>query len=193
MISRGSVAASILVVVAIIVIIVLMSQDEEVEFPLVNSQVPLVNSQVPLVNSQVPLVNSQVPLVNSQVPHVNSQVPHVNSQVPLIDFRRGMCANGQLEINGVCRPPYESVGCYKDKEDRALRIRLPGQSTIDSCAQYAKANNHKTFAMQAGSVCFVDTNPNRDYAMYGNVECSTRPNYPTGSGDGWLNEVYKWN
>jgi hypothetical protein len=89
--------------------------------------------------------------------------------------------------------PYSSLGCYTDTLTRALSTKVPGEQTINSCAQYAKTNNHKIFGMQYGNECWVDSDPNKDYKMYGKAQCATRTGYPTGSGDAFLNEIYQVN
>jgi hypothetical protein len=90
--------------------------------------------------------------------------------------------------------PYSSLGCYNDINDnRALRNRVSGAHTIESCAEYAKTKNSKIFGMQYGNVCLIDSDPTRDYKMHGAVACSTRSSYPTGSGDSFLNEIYQLN
>jgi hypothetical protein len=90
--------------------------------------------------------------------------------------------------------PYSSLGCYHDTDDRALRNTAPTEDhTIESCYNYAKSNNSKIFGMQYGNQCWIDSDPNRDYAMHGVATCITRSGFPTGSGSDFLNEIYQIN
>jgi hypothetical protein len=91
--------------------------------------------------------------------------------------------------------PYDSLGCYTDTNTiRALRDMAPTEDhTIETCSKYATLNNSKIFGMQHGNQCWIDSDPSRDYKMHGSATCTTRDAFPIGSGDAWLNEIYRIN
>ena len=72
-----------------------------------------------------------------------------------------------------------------------MRRHIPGNFSIEQCYQNAQNNNSKTFAMQYGDQCFIDSDPARDYKMYGSTPCAPRDGFPKGSGGAYINHMYQ--
>ena len=92
---------------------------------------------------------------------------------------------------------YESLGCYKEKRERAIpsmenRDVLLKDSfsqrnhAIEKCALAAIIRGYKTFAVQNGGMCVGGPNAHKTFAKYGkSKDCKN-----DGKGGSWANQVY---
>ncbi|XP_027050274.1 uncharacterized protein LOC113677635 [Pocillopora damicornis] len=92
---------------------------------------------------------------------------------------------------------YESKGCYKDQEARAISS-LEGkdvllsdsyterEDAIQKCAVAAIIRGYKTFGIQNGGMCVSGPNAHQTYSKYGeSMDCKN-----DGEGGPWANQVY---
>lgn len=92
---------------------------------------------------------------------------------------------------------YETVGCYKDKGDRAIPI-LEGKdpildggyqqriNAIDKCYRAARKRGFKVFSVQHGGQCFSSSTAQKTFNKHG---VSSACNFD-GEGAAWNNQVY---
>jgi len=91
-----------------------------------------------------------------------------------------------------CIPQYEcgrqSLGCWKDNQNRAIRggIRFSSQNPVKDCEAYANGLGFTVFAVQFGTECFTAVNAAMTYQMYGPSE-----DCKDGRGGAWAQNVYK--
>jgi hypothetical protein len=104
-----------------------------------------------------------------------------------------ICIVAWFIIAPAALPPYSSLGCYADGTPRALRSRYYSANTIEKCAAKARSLGSKIFGMQYGDECWIDSDPNRDYAMHGKRDCAPRVGFPVGQGGASINNIYKIN
>ncbi|KAI8486076.1 hypothetical protein Bbelb_361760 [Branchiostoma belcheri] len=96
-------------------------------------------------------------------------------------------------------PEPENLGCWADKSDRAIPIRLGmtdplshddynfRSDPIQKCHQVALGRGFTVFAVQNGGECFGSVDAQNTYNEYGpSTACAT-----DGEGGPWANEVYK--
>ena len=101
---------------------------------------------------------------------------------------------------------YESVGCYKDSNDRAIERADAGMAyddfpdpflfsydykaikqAIQKCAIFAKLQGYKVFAVQDGGQCRTSATAHNTYNKYGeSQDCKS-----DGKGGPWANQVYR--
>ena len=86
---------------------------------------------------------------------------------------------------------YFSLGCWKDKSDRAIKGGLNGPRVDDSnsvhaCFERAQSLGYTVFALQDGNQCFTSKDAGKTYNKYG-----TATNCKNGKGGDWANAVYK--
>ena len=99
---------------------------------------------------------------------------------------------------------YESVGCYKDSDERAItsaegyRYSLPDphmlshdyktrKQAIQKCALFAKLQGYKMFAVQDGGQCLTSPTAHLTYNKYGeSQDCKN-----DGKGGPQANQVYR--
>lgn len=92
---------------------------------------------------------------------------------------------------------YESKGCYKDQEARAISS-LEGkdvllsdsyterEDAIQKCAVAAIIRGYKTFGIQNGGMCVSGPDAHQTYSKYGeSMDCKN-----DGEGGPWANQVY---
>ena len=92
---------------------------------------------------------------------------------------------------------YDTVGCYKDTENRAIAT-LEGQDPIldgsysmrtnptTKCAVAAIKAGYSMFAVQNGGWCAASATAHQTYDKYGKSTACR----PDGEGGGWANQVY---
>ena len=91
--------------------------------------------------------------------------------------------------------PYTSLGCYKDKNDRAFKggnVRLGSRGgdpdPVTACYERAKELGNKFFAVQHGTACFANSNTaDLTYNRYGAASNCAED----GTGGEWANSVYR--
>ena len=100
---------------------------------------------------------------------------------------------------------YESVGCFKDSNYRAIESvegfhrYFPSasllfydyktrQQAIQKCAVFAKLKGYKMFGIQDGGMCVTSARAHKTYNKYGESEdCKS-----DGKGGPWANQVYRF-
>ncbi|XP_078364950.1 uncharacterized protein LOC144649337 [Oculina patagonica] len=101
---------------------------------------------------------------------------------------------------------YESVGCYKDSNERAIesvdgiphydfpepyllwRDYKKRNQAIQKCALFAKLQGYKMFAVQDGGHCRTSPTAHKTYNKYGeSQDCKS-----DGKGGPWANQVYRF-
>ena len=102
-------------------------------------------------------------------------------------------ANANAQIAANAQKPYTSLGCYVDKEDRALRTTYQDITTILGCRQKAHSLGAKVFGVQDGGQCWIDSDVERDYAQYGKTTCVPIEGAAAGTGGPWINHMYQVN
>nr|XP_039252593.1 uncharacterized protein LOC120329867 [Styela clava] len=93
-----------------------------------------------------------------------------------------------------------NLGCWTDKENRAIPVGLEGTNSIligeyqkrkdaiRRCAQAAMARGYNIIGVQNGGQCWTGVNARNTYRKYGlSNKCSN------GKGGNWANEVYEIN
>eukprot|EP01084_Bolivina_argentea_P047472 87484_1 len=98
----------------------------------------------------------------------------------------GAWSNEVFEIQSSYLEDFEFFGCYNDTPERALKNYQGTGYSIKTCE--AACINFKYFAVQAGDQCFCD-NDITSVTKYG--ESVTYCPY-SGTGDQWVNTVYKY-
>jgi hypothetical protein len=93
--------------------------------------------------------------------------------------------------------PY--LGCFADRDDRALVRSVPTATTWDECLQTARTAGAKYFALQYGEGSPGDGNirnkaqcvyGNSDYSKYGPADCPYRDGAGHVIGKSWTSAVY---
>ena len=99
---------------------------------------------------------------------------------------------------------YESVGCYKDSNKRAIEKVYGGhfdfpspyiladnyktrEQAIQKCALFAKLQRYKVFAVQDGGLCLTSPTAHKTYDKYGKSQDCRKD----GKGGPWANQVYR--
>ncbi len=101
---------------------------------------------------------------------------------------------------------YESVGCYKDSNERAIesvdgishydfsapyllwRDYKKRNQAIQKCALFAKLHGYKMFAVQDCGQCLTSPTAHLTYNKYGeSQDCKSN-----GKGGPWANQVYRF-
>ena len=95
------------------------------------------------------------------------------------------------------------IGCYVDKEDRAMPVWVHGQNpnvyvSFDKCKQDAIAGGWKYYALQNGSivngqyvgVCFASNDPVASQRYGKSGDCTPIPGTDKHSGNGYTNYIY---
>ena len=99
---------------------------------------------------------------------------------------------------------YESVGCFKDSSNRAIKSvegfhNYPISSllyydyktryqAIPKCAVFAKLQGYKMFGIQDGGMCVTGESAHKTYNKYGESDdCKS-----DGKGGPWANQVYRF-
>ena len=82
---------------------------------------------------------------------------------------------------------YEYVGCFKDRPDRALPIKLiTASNSLETCMEIAMNLGYTVFGIQNGNECWSGSNAQSTYNKYGpSTACRD------GMGAPWTNDVYK--
>ena len=90
--------------------------------------------------------------------------------------------------------PYTSLGCWKDKRNRAIKgsfVRIGtrwGKDAVKACYERAKKVGSKIFAVQSGNECFADwKTAGGDYKKHGKAS-NCKEN---GTGGHWANSVFE--
>ena len=88
---------------------------------------------------------------------------------------------------------YTDLGCWNDREDRAISGGYAGTPGTDAyntsrCYDLAKQKGHNIFAVQAGFACFTGLEIRDNYKKYG-----AAPGACSVGGGAWVNHVYKIN
>ena len=78
-----------------------------------------------------------------------------------------------------------SLGCWRDRSQRAISGGIRFRGSIDKCEQFARRHNYKVFAIQYGGECFTASNADQTYRKYGHAN-----NCKNGTGGGWAQNVY---
>ena len=79
----------------------------------------------------------------------------------------------------------QSLGCWRDRSQRAISGGIRFRGSIDKCEQFARRHNYKVFAIQYGGECFTASNAHQTYRKYGHAK-----NCRNGTGGGWAQNVY---
>ena len=80
-----------------------------------------------------------------------------------------------------------SLGCWRDRPQRAIGGGIRFRGSIDKCEQYARRHHWRVFAIQAGGECFTAGNAHQTYRRYGRANNCAR----NGKGGGWAQNVYQ--
>ena len=83
---------------------------------------------------------------------------------------------------------YKSLGCWKDKDDRAIPNYEPEYSGISQCYARAKTLGNEIFAVQNGKECWTTATAIEAYNKYGVADdCCSKE----GTGGPFCKEVYE--
>ena len=90
--------------------------------------------------------------------------------------------------------PYTSLGCWKDRGDRAIKgsgVRIGTRGAygaVKACYERAKKLRNKIFAVQDGNQCFAESKTaGATYKKYGKASNCAE----SGTGGPWANSVYQ--
>lgn len=120
-----------------------------------------------------------------------------------IAFAAGAFKQKPEPVVSLTPPPFEYIGCYEDKPERALANKLgDGITSAQQCKDLASSKGYTYFGLQWNNECWAGNDGYDKYQKFDDSKCKLKCTGQGGQGDvvstpecggGWTNSVYKIN